>query len=67
MNYLNMPVDLRKCPGRLRILTSVERKERFSGLNLTYGTMLSVVKYFHKYKEGNSLIYNLSMMMIIIY
>jgi len=42
----------------LRILTSVEKKkENFQGLNLTYRTMLSVVKYFHKYKEGNSLIY----------
>ena len=42
----------------LRILTSVEKKKKdFQGLNLTYRTMLSVVKYFHKYKEGNSLIY----------
>lgn len=43
----------------LRILTSVEKKKgEFQGLNLTYRTLLSVVKYFHKYKEGNSLIYD---------
>lgn len=43
----------------LRILTAVERKkENFQGLNLTYRTMLSVVKYFHKYKDGNAVIHN---------
>ena len=36
----------------LRILTSVERKRPdFPGLNLTYRTLLSVVKYFNKYKD----------------
>lgn len=41
----------------LRILTSVEKKnEKFQGLNLTYRTLLSVVKYFHKYKEGNAVV-----------
>lgn len=43
----------------LRILTSVEKKkESFQGLNLTYRTLLSVVKYFHRYKDGNAVIHN---------
>lgn len=43
----------------LRILTSVEKKkENIQGLNLTYRTLLSVVKYFHKYKDGNAIINN---------
>ena len=43
----------------LRILTSVEKKKKeFNGLNLTYRTLLSVVKYFHKYKEDNGVIYS---------
>ena len=43
----------------LRILTSVERKKKdFHGLNLTYRTLLSVVKYFHKYKESNDVNYS---------
>lgn len=43
----------------LRIMTSVEKKKsNISGLNLTYRTMLSVVKYFHKYKEKNGTIHN---------
>ena len=38
----------------LRILTSLEKKKKdFGGLNLTYRTLLSVVKYFHRYKDGN--------------
>ena len=41
----------------LRTLTSVEKKKKdFDGLNLTYRTMFSVVKYYHKYKEGNATI-----------
>lgn len=42
----------------LRILTNIEKKRpEFRGLNLTYRTMLSVVKYFNKfdiesYKNG---------------
>lgn len=36
----------------LRIMTSVEKKRAvFKGLNLTYRTMLSVVKYFKKYDQ----------------
>lgn len=43
----------------LRILTSVEKKKSdIQGLNLTYRTMLSVVKYFHKYKDGTAIIHN---------
>lgn len=43
----------------LRILTSVERKKDiFQGLNLTYRTMLSVVKYYHKQKDGNAIIHD---------
>lgn len=43
----------------LRTLTSVEKKkEKFQGLNLTYRTMLSVVKYFHRYKDGNAVIHD---------
>lgn len=39
----------------LRILTNVEKKKPdFAGLNLTYRTMLSVVKYFNKYENGNN-------------
>lgn len=39
----------------LRILTSIEKKNKgFQGLNLTYRSLLSVVKYFKKYKEGNA-------------
>lgn len=45
----------------LRILTSIEKKRpEFRGLNLTYRSMLSVVKYFHKFdpekfrKDGKS-------------
>lgn len=42
----------------LRILTSVEKKRPgMQGLNLTYRTLLSVVKYFHKYKDGNAIIH----------
>ena len=42
----------------LRILTSVEKKKPdFNGLNLTYRTMLSVVKYFNRFKNGNAKIY----------
>ncbi len=43
----------------LRILTSVEKKnKKFNGLNLTYRTLLSVVKYFHKYREDSGIIHN---------
>jgi dGTPase len=36
----------------LRILTSIEKKKPdFMGLNLTYRTMLSIVKYFKKYDK----------------
>lgn len=39
----------------LRILTNVEKKKPdFAGLNLTYRTMLSVVKYFNKYENGSN-------------
>lgn len=39
----------------LRILTNVEKKKPdFAGLNLTYRTMLAVVKYFNKYEKGNN-------------
>lgn len=39
----------------LRILTNVEKKKPdFAGLNLTYRTMLSVVKCFNKYENGNN-------------
>ena len=39
----------------LRILTNVEKKKpEFAGLNLTYRTMLSVVKYFNKYENGSN-------------
>lgn len=39
----------------LRILTSIEKKKPdFVGLNLTYRTMLSVVKYFNRYDNGNN-------------
>jgi len=39
----------------LRILTNLEKKKpNFAGLNLTYRTMLSVVKYFNKYDNGNN-------------
>ncbi|MEI1256001.1 dNTP triphosphohydrolase [Blautia sp. JLR.GB0024] len=42
----------------LRILKSVERKRaEFPGLNLTYRTLLSVVKYFNKHKDDNGNIY----------
>ena len=38
----------------LRILTSLEKKKPdFRGLNLTYRTLLSIVKYFNK-KQGNN-------------
>lgn len=40
----------------LRILTSLERKRAdFPGLNLTYRTLLSVVKYFNKRKDENGI------------
>ena len=43
----------------LRILTSLEKKkEDFPGLNLTYRTLLSVVKFFHRHKDGNAVIYS---------
>lgn len=43
----------------LRILTSVEKKKKnFEGLNLTYRTLLSVVKYYHRYTEGITTINN---------
>lgn len=43
----------------LRILTSLEKKKKdFSGLNLTYRTLLSVVKYFHRCKDGNAVIHS---------
>lgn len=36
----------------LRILTTIEKKRpNFMGLNLTYRTLLSVVKYFNKYDD----------------
>ena len=36
----------------LRILTNIEKKRpEFRGLNLTYRTMLSVVKYFNKFNK----------------
>lgn len=39
----------------LRILNSVERKRaEFPGLNLTYRTLLSVVKYFNKHYDGTN-------------
>ena len=39
----------------LRILTSVEKKKPgFPGLNLTYRTLLSVVKYFNKSEGGKN-------------
>ena len=39
----------------LRILTSVEKKKpEFAGLNLTYRTLLSVVKYFNKRENGKN-------------
>jgi dGTPase len=39
----------------LRILTSIEKKKPdFVGLNLTYRTMLSIVKYFNRYDNGNN-------------
>lgn len=39
----------------LRILTNVEKKKPdFTGLNLTYRTMLSVVKYFNKSDDGKN-------------
>lgn len=38
----------------LRILTSLERKSpEYPGLNLTYRTLLSVVKYFKRRKDGS--------------
>lgn len=38
----------------LRILTSLEKKKKdFTGLNLTYRTLLSVVKYFHMQTDEN--------------
>lgn len=51
----------------LRILTTIERKKpEFQGLNLTYRTLLSVVKYFNKFDlikynqehKGQKFIYN---------
>lgn len=37
----------------LRILTNVEKKKpNFQGLNLTYRTLLSIVKYFNKSEHG---------------
>lgn len=39
----------------LRILTNVEKKKpEFTGLNLTYRTMLSIVKYFNKNENGKN-------------
>lgn len=39
----------------LRILTTIEKKKpEFQGLNLSYRTLLSVVKYFKKRGEGSS-------------
>ena len=39
----------------LRILTTTEKKKpEFQGLNLSYRTLLSVVKYYKKKKGGNS-------------
>lgn len=38
----------------LRILTNIEKKRPdFRGLNLTYRSMLGVVKYFNKYQKDN--------------
>lgn len=45
----------------LRILTNVEKKRAdFRGLNLTYRTLLSIVKYFNRYDNGkhNKFIYD---------
>ena len=44
----------------LRILTTTEKKKpEFQGLNLSYRTLLSVVKYYKKKEHGNSkFIYN---------
>lgn len=55
--YLNEEfVDIGGFEGNaqtLRILTSIEKKRpEFRGLNLTYRSMLSVVKYFNKFDAG---------------
>ena len=44
----------------LRILTTIEKKKpEFQGLNLSYRTLLSVVKYYRKKEDGGSkFIYN---------